>query len=139
VNEDVVAAFTLDEAEALLRVEPFHSALCCQRDFLYQLSSPRAGISSRLPGRCDVLIFGSRSVERRDRSHWGEPNPRDTARKTGAAERKAEPVPSRPCRDFATEADAGSVSDRSHASAAQRRASSLPLRDLEITAILVVG
>ena len=33
VDEDIVPAFTLDEAEALLRVEPFHGALRCHSLF----------------------------------------------------------------------------------------------------------
>src|SRR5215208_3980753 len=58
VDEYVVPAFTLDEAEALLRVEPFHSALRCHVVCFPWLSSRRAGVSSRQAGH----VFSIHSV-----------------------------------------------------------------------------
>src|SRR5829696_4817438 len=92
VDEYVVPAFTLDEAEALLRVEPFHSALRCH--VVVSLVVIPSGRCQQPAGGTRVQYpFGGVGRSEADSYLTGaNRNPRDTARQAGATREMVEPV-----------------------------------------------
>src|SRR5215471_18765298 len=127
-----------------MKPKPFselnHFTVPCVAMIASPISVPVARVSRQPPGQ---LLFDFRWRELGNDETgltWGEPNPRDTARKAGAAKREGVPVPSRSRRDFATEADNNNLSDGAHLSRSGELARvSLRLPAAPVTAIVVFG